>query len=131
MEHAGKHWYRTGDWVSADEDGILTFAGRLKRFIRLGGAMISLPAVETVLERALPNSGEEGPELAVEPTPGEHPELVLFATFDVERDEVNRTLREAGLSPLHNIRRIERVDRIPVLGTGKTDHRSLGALLQK
>jgi acyl-CoA synthetase (AMP-forming)/AMP-acid ligase II/1-acyl-sn-glycerol-3-phosphate acyltransferase/acyl carrier protein len=130
VEHAGKQWYRTGDLVSADEQGILTFLGRLKRFIKLGGEMISLPAVEAVLERAFPQHGEEGPALAVEPTPGEHPELVLFATFDVERDVVNRTLREAGLSPLHNIRRIERVDQIPVLGTGKTDYRSLRALIE-
>jgi long-chain-fatty-acid--[acyl-carrier-protein] ligase len=92
--------------------------------------MISLPAVEAVLERAFPQQGEQGPALAVEPTPGEHPELVLFVTFDVQRDVVNRTLREAGLSPLYNIRRIERVDRIPVLGTGKIDYRSLRALLE-
>jgi acyl-CoA synthetase (AMP-forming)/AMP-acid ligase II/1-acyl-sn-glycerol-3-phosphate acyltransferase/acyl carrier protein len=130
VEHAGQRWYRTGDLVSADEHGILTFLGRLKRFIKLGGEMISLPAVEAVLERAFPQHGEEGPALAVEPTPGEHPELVLFVTFDVERDVVNRTLREAGLSPLYNIRRIERVDRIPVLGTGKTDYRSLRAQLR-
>jgi acyl-CoA synthetase (AMP-forming)/AMP-acid ligase II/1-acyl-sn-glycerol-3-phosphate acyltransferase/acyl carrier protein len=131
VEYAGKQWYRTGDLVSADEHGVLTFSGRLKRFIKLGGEMISLPAVEAVLERAFPQDGEEGPALAVESTPGEHPELVLFATFDVERDVVNRTLREAGLSPLHNIRRIERVDRIPVLGTGKTDYRSLRARLDR
>ena len=43
VEHAGKHWYRTGDLVSEDDDGVMTFRGRLKRFIKLGGEMISLP----------------------------------------------------------------------------------------
>lgn len=125
VEHAGKTWYRTGDFVRSDEAGVLTFVGRLKRFIKLGGEMISLPAIEAVLERAFPHPDQDGPSLAVESTSAEHPELVLFVTFDVQRETVNRTLREAGLSPLHNIRRIERIEQIPVLGTGKTDYRSL------
>jgi long-chain-fatty-acid--[acyl-carrier-protein] ligase len=38
---------------------------------------------------------------------------------------VNRQLREAGLSPLHNISRVIQLESIPVLGTGKTDYRTL------
>jgi long-chain-fatty-acid--[acyl-carrier-protein] ligase len=47
----------------------------------------------------------------------------------MEREVVNRYLLEAGLSPLHNIRRVEWVESIPVLGTGKTDYRALTARL--
>ena len=49
------------------------------------------------------------------------PELVLFTTRDVDRQAVNRHIREAGLSPLHNIARVVRLEQIPALGTGKTD----------
>ena len=49
VECDGKRWYRTGDLVRQDADGVLTFEGRLKRFVKLGGEMISLPAIEAVL----------------------------------------------------------------------------------
>lgn len=127
VQAQGKRWYDTGDLVSMDEEGILTFRGRLGRFVKLGGEMISLAAVENVLLQAFSDRGEEdGPALAVEAGGTETaPELVLFAAFDVQRDEVNGVIRRAGLSGLHNIRRVERVERIPVLGTGKTDYKVL------
>ncbi len=130
VEHAGKRWYRTGDLVRRGSDGVFTFCGRLKRFVKMGGEMISLPAVEGVLQEAFP-AGDDGPTLAVVATSGERPELVLFATGDVDRERANAALREAGLSALHNLRRVERVEAIPLLGTGKTDYRSLQARLDQ
>jgi len=52
-------------------------------------------------------------------------EIVLFTTRRLDREAVNRRVREAGLSALHNIRRVIHVEQIPVLGTGKTDYRTL------
>jgi long-chain-fatty-acid--[acyl-carrier-protein] ligase len=93
--------------------------------------MIPLPAVEAALEAGLQPSGSpDGPCLAVETTADlEHPELVLFTTLAVDRESANRVLREAGLSPLHNVRRVVRLDALPRLGTGKTDYPALKALL--
>ncbi|MHC4779118.1 MAG: AMP-binding protein [Planctomycetota bacterium] len=126
----GREWYRTGDIVTVDEDGILTFRGRLKRFIKLGGEMISLPAIEEVLLEHNPPGDEEGPQLAVEAAPGEErAEIVLFTTSEMDRVAANERIREAGLSALHNIRRTVKVDEIPILGTGKTDYRALKAML--
>lgn len=126
VEVDGRQWYRTGDLVCEDRGGVLTFRGRLKRFIKLGGEMISLPAIEAVLAERLAGEDDDGPVLAVEATPDEaHPEIVLFATLEIDRQAANAIIREAGLSPLHNISRVERVDEIPVLGTGKTDYRAL------
>ena len=126
VDFEGRQWYRTGDLVWADDDGVLTFAGRLKRFVKLGGEMISLPAVEAVLLEHHASDDDEGPVLAIEATPGEdHPELVLFTTLELTREQVNGEIRAAGLSALHNIRQIVRVDEIPVLGTGKTNYRAL------
>ncbi|MBK9128356.1 MAG: AMP-binding protein [Phycisphaerales bacterium] len=131
IEFEGKHWYRTGDLVSEDADRVLTFRGRLKRFVKLGGEMISLPAIEEVLSRHYSAPEDEGPVVAVEATPSEdHPEVVLFTTRDdVDRTAANRRLREAGLSALHNITRVVRVESIPLLGTGKTDYRALRGML--
>ncbi len=126
LDWGGKQWYRTGDLVQQDADGWLTFEGRLKRFVKLGGEMISLPAIEAVLLPHFSSEADEGPPLAVE-TMGssESPEIVLFAVKPTMREEVNRIVREAGLSALYNVRQVIQVDSIPVLGTGKTDYRGL------
>ena len=127
VEHDGHSWYRTGDLVHHDADGVFSFDGRLKRFIKLGGEMISLPAIEAALiEHCPPPDPDKGPVLAVEATPtDEHPEIVLFTTTDLSREQANTHIRSAGLSPLYSIRRVIRLDAIPVLGTGKTDYRAL------
>jgi acyl-CoA synthetase (AMP-forming)/AMP-acid ligase II/1-acyl-sn-glycerol-3-phosphate acyltransferase/acyl carrier protein len=129
VEFEGKTWYRTGDLVRQTEDGVLFFEGRLKRFVKLGGEMISLPAIEAALQPHFPVSDrDEGPPMAVDALgEGESQEIVLFTTRRVERADVNRWLRGAGLGPLCHVRRVVSVERIPVLGTGKTDYRTLKA----
>ncbi|MGE5783695.1 MAG: AMP-binding protein, partial [Myxococcales bacterium] len=131
VEFEGRTWYRTGDLVKYRSGGVLEFVGRLKRFVKIGGEMISLPAIESVLERAFPSTDDEGPSLAVAATSGrDQSELVLFSTKPIEREEANRKLRDAGLSPLHHVRRVITLDAIPLLGTGKTDYRALAARLE-
>lgn len=126
-EYAGKQWYDSGDLVFVN-NSVLTFAGRLKRFVKLGGEMVSLPAIEEVLTAHYP--GNDEPLLAVSATPGDdHPEIVLFHSNDLGREEANQRIREHGFSPLHNIRRTVRIEAIPVLGTGKTDYQTLDLLL--
>ena len=94
--------------------------------------MVSLPAIEAVLEQHYASDSDDAPVIAVEATPREdHPELVLFAIRDLDRQTVNQQIRAAGLSALHNISRVVRLEQIPVLGTGKTDYRALKAMLAK
>lgn len=133
VEFADQTWYRTGDLVVEEPDGVLRFSGRLKRFVKMAGEMISLPAIESVLADRFEvaaadddDDAQEGPALAVEAAGAEEQvEIVLFTTRPLTRDAVNRVIREAGLSGLHNIRRVIEIDEIPVLGTGKTDYRQL------
>jgi long-chain-fatty-acid--[acyl-carrier-protein] ligase len=138
-EFDGRQWYRTGDLVVEEPGGVLRFSGRLKRFVKMGGEMISLPAIESVLAGAFeappPGPGDAaaqqaqapaGASLAVEAAGQEgQVEIVLFTTGPLDREAVNRAIRDAGLSPLHNIRRVIQLDEIPVLGTGKCDYREL------
>ena len=126
VEYKGKEWYKTGDLISEDADGVLTFCGRLKRFVKLGGEMISLPAIEEVLAPHFAGDDDEGPVIAVEATPSEeNPELILFTIKDTDRVSVNSCIRDAGLSALHNIRHVIKLNEIPVLGTGKTNYPEL------
>src|SRR5665647_1712425 len=50
-------WYDTGDIVSVDADGYLHIRGRLKRFAKVSGEMVSLTAVEDALAGAFPQYG--------------------------------------------------------------------------
>ncbi len=126
----GKQWYRTGDLVSIDKDGDLTFRGRLKRFVKIGGEMVPLPAIEEALQARFPGH-QDGPSIAVISTPDDdQPELVLFTTVAIDRAAANEAIRAAGLSGLHNIRAVRHVDALPILGTGKTDYRALAEILK-
>lgn len=130
VEFENSKWYNTGDLVKENEQGILTFCGRLKRFIKLGGEMVSLPAIEDALLKHFATEESEGPTLAVEATPSEDsPEVVLFSTIELTREQVNKIIKQEGLSGLHNIRRIVKVNEIPILGTGKTDYKILKSQL--
>ncbi len=125
MDINGKSYYNTGDIVEAAPDGIFTFKGRMKRFVKLSGEMVSLPAIEHVLEKAFADDPDQPPAIAVLETDPENPELVLFTSLDLDREKVNSAIRTAGLSGLYNIRRVIQIEELPVLGTGKTDYRTL------
>ena len=120
-----QQWYRTGDLVSADEDGYLHFRGRLKRFLKAGGEMISLPALEKPFQKKFP-ADENGPHVAVEgiETAGGRM-IVLFATVPISMREASEVLLEAWLRGVMRLDAVQRIETIPVLGTGKTDYKSL------
>lgn len=128
----GRRWYRSGDLVSADATGHLTFRGRLKRFVKIGGEMLSLPQMEELLLTAVEaqRAGREGPLLALESCDvDDKPVIHLFTTVPLSREEANAILRAGGLSGLHAVHGVLSVQAIPVLGTGKTDYQSLKHLL--
>lgn len=126
----GKRWYVTGDLVSIDERGIVTFNGRRKRFLKAGGEMISLPALEEPFVEMFPPT-QDGPRVAVEGIElhgGRH--IVLFTTEPITLAEANARLRQAGHHGILRIDEVRRVASIPVLGTGKTDYKVLRAQIE-
>ena len=127
----GRRWYITGDLGVLDEVGNLTLAGRLKRFIKVGGEMISLPAMEEAIQQAYPHTdGLVRSALAYLDRPGQRPLLCLYTTFAAECDAINDVLRRAGFSSLARVNQVTQLPEIPVLGTGKTDYRRLTELLK-
>lgn len=125
VEVAGHRWYNTGDLVELDEDRFIYFRGRLKRFLKVGGEMVSLPALEEPLSQRY-SATEDGPQVAVEGV--ETPQgcrIVLFTTQDVPLRQANAILAEAGFRGVMRLDEVVRLDAIPVLGTGKTDYKVL------
>ena len=121
----------TGDLAAIDPDGYVTFRGRLKRFLKAGGEMISLPALEEPFAKLYPPT-EEGPRVAVEgiETPDGRT-VVLFTTEDVTIKDANAVLQKEGFRGVMRLDGVTKVDKIPVLGTGKTDYKVLRAMLTK
>lgn len=124
----GQSYYETGDLGYLDEDGYLHITGRLKRFVKIAGEMISLPALESVLlEWARETQGDseliplaiEAKEINGEVT------IVAFSTVKGEKETLNHYLHTHGIPALAKISHVEEIDMIPVLGTGKTDYKAL------
>ncbi len=131
-EFDGKRWYVTGDLVEIDADGYLVFHGRLRRFLKAAGEMISLPALEEPFARMYPAT-QEGPRVAVEgvETPDGRRKIVLFTTEDIPLREANAVLQREGHRGIMRLDEVRKVDKIPVLGTGKTDYKVLRGMIER
>lgn len=130
LELAGIKYYNSGD-IGRLENGSIVITGRLKRFIKIAGEMISLTAVEEALQKHIP-SQEDGPSIAVLAKGSEgdsRPALTLFTTANAQADSANHILKEAGFPHLVSIAHIVRLKSLPVLGSGKTDYQELKRML--
>jgi acyl-[acyl-carrier-protein]-phospholipid O-acyltransferase/long-chain-fatty-acid--[acyl-carrier-protein] ligase len=120
-------WYDTGDLARVDTDGYLYLLGRLKRFAKIGGEMVSLPAVEEALVEAFPQHGRDV-ELAIvsRPDPDRGEALVAVTNHpQLQMDEIRAVLRTRGLSNLCLPKELIHVEEIPRLPTGKVDYQGL------
>ncbi len=125
-------WYDTGDIVDVDADGYAHILGRLKRFAKISGEMVSLTAVEDALAGAFPQYGLRC-QVAVVAVPDEDKgEKLIAATNEAKltSEELRAAIKAKGLSNLCVPREIRVVREIPKLGTGKVNHRELAVLLQ-
>jgi len=128
-------WYRTGDLGYLDKDGNLILSGRLKRFSKIAGEMVSLGAVEEVISEEIirrMNLQPEAPIVAVcaEEIDGNRTNLILFTTTQLTKNEANLILKEAGFSNLVKISEVKNIDTIPLMGTGKIDYRYLQSRIE-
>ena len=129
VEEGGKRWYVTGDLGELDADGYLWFRGRLGRFLKAGGEMVSLPALEEPFARRFPPT-EDGPRVAVEGVEYDGGRrIVLFATEAITLREANALLMESGFHGVMRLDEVRRVEKISTLGTGKTDYKQFRALV--
>ena len=123
-------WYDTGDMVEVTETGFLKIAGRLKRFSKISGEMVSLTAVEEALTGIFGERRETAVMAVEDERKGEKLILVTNAK-DGQIKAVRERLRERGLSDLACPKEILYMKEIPKLGTGKVDYVKLKELLSK
>ncbi|MDX8469310.1 AMP-binding protein [Mesorhizobium sp. VK23B] len=113
-------WHDTGDIVSVDRDGFITIRGRAKRFAKIAGEMVSLGAVEMLVQSLWP---EERHAAVAVPDKRRGERIVLVTTADdANPEELRQFGKKAGAAELMVPNDIIKVEEIPVLGSGKTDY---------
>ncbi len=116
--HAG--WYCTGDIVQIDDDDFIHIRGRVKRFAKIAGEMISLEVVEQIAAAASPGFAHAASARA-DALKGEA--IVLFTTAPaLTRDDLGSAAKSLGAPELAVPRIVHSVNQIPQLGSGKTDY---------
>ncbi len=116
-------WFVTGDLGRFDDDGFLFIEGRLSRFSKIGGEMVPHGTVEQKIIEAFGWDQTESPAVFVTGVPdaAKGEALVLLTTHEVASDLLRTRLGEIGVPNLWVPKIIRQVDKIPMLGTGKTD----------
>ena len=90
--------------------------------------MISLPFIESILLEKYGNP--EMTTLALEAKEEDgNVTIVAFTIFDISLEELNAYIHTHGASNLVKIAHIEKIDMIPLLGTGKTDYKQLKSMI--
>jgi len=110
------------------DDGWITILGRVKRFAKIGGEMVSLTAAETLAASLWPDARHA---VIAEADSRKGERLVLVT--DQMGAEVAQLIAHAqavGVSELAAPRKIVKVAEVPVLGTGKTDYVAIQRMVE-
>ncbi len=119
----GAGWYETGDIATIDQDDFVSIVGRVKRFIKIAGEMVSLEMVEKLATQASPKKMHAASS-QIDAFRGES--LVLFTTdMTMTREALLTAARTLGMSEISIPHKIQYVGALPLLSTGKTDYVTL------
>ena len=113
-------WHDSGDIVHIDREGFVEIRGRAKRFAKIAGEMVSLGAVEMLVQSLWP----EERHAAIAVPDKRKGERIILATTLARADKSALVMhsKTRGLGELMVPSEILHVDDIPVLGSGKTDY---------
>jgi acyl-[acyl-carrier-protein]-phospholipid O-acyltransferase/long-chain-fatty-acid--[acyl-carrier-protein] ligase len=122
-------WHDTGDVVSIDEEGFITIRGRVKRFAKVGGEMVSLAVVENCASALWPDNMHAAVSI---PDERKGEQIVLITDNQAaKRPALLSWVQNHGVSELSMPRKILHVEEVPVLGTGKIDYAGVQKLVDQ
>ncbi|MCP4149119.1 MAG: AMP-binding protein [bacterium] len=121
------HWYETGDMGMMDEDGFLWHRGRLKRFVKIGGEMVSLVKVESVLYEMLPHEIDccvvEVPDFL------KGAKIVATVTKEINQKDILGKM-SSQLPNLALPKQFIVMEELPKMGSGKVDFRKVTEMVK-
>ncbi len=120
MEEIADGWHDTGDVVSIDAEGFVSIIGRVKRFAKIGGEMVSLNQVEGFASAVWPEHRHAAVSLP-DARKGERVVLISDAP-DADYGKILEWAQRNGAPEIAVPKKVLKVSEIPVLGTGKTDY---------
>ena len=117
-------WFRTGDLATVDDEGWLRIVGRLKDVIIRGGENISASEVEAALEAhpAIHHAVAVG---YPDPLMGERVAAFVESAAPFDLEDCRRWFASRGMAVFKTPERVERLDKLPLLGSGKADRAEL------
>lgn len=120
-------WYDTGDMGLFDEDGFLWHKGRLKRFVKIGGEMVSLVKVESILSDILP----EDVDCCVVEVPDflKGAKIVATVTREIDQREI-LNLMSKKLANIELPKQFIVIPELPKMGSGKVDFRTVTEMVK-
>lgn len=120
-------WYDTGDIVEVDADGYVRIVGRLKRFAKIGGEMVSLAVSEDVAKAVWPDADHA----AIALPDARKGERIILATTqaDARVEDLAAAARRQGVPEIAVPRKICPVSEIPLLGSGKPNYPGIAAMV--
>jgi acyl-[acyl-carrier-protein]-phospholipid O-acyltransferase / long-chain-fatty-acid--[acyl-carrier-protein] ligase len=125
--HVRHGWYDTGDMGYMDADGYLWHVGRLRRFLKVAGEMVSLVKVEDVLERLLPDDCEccvvEVPDAV------RGARIVAAVTAQIDEKVVLSQMAES-LPRIALPKQFVVLPELPKMSSGKLDFRTITELVR-
>jgi len=126
--HIRRGWYDTGDMGNLDEDGYLWHVGRLKRFVKIGGEMVSLIRVENALEKHLP---DDVICCVVEvPDAIKGARIVAAVTAPVDEKKILKKIA-ADLPKIALPKIFTVIEDLPKMGSGKIDFRKVTLMVRQ
>jgi acyl-[acyl-carrier-protein]-phospholipid O-acyltransferase/long-chain-fatty-acid--[acyl-carrier-protein] ligase len=128
LESLPDGWHDTGDIVSIDAEGFIAIKGRAKRFAKIAGEMVSLSVVESLAAALWPQAASVAVSI---PDARKGERIVLLTTQkDADRAAVQRQAKTQGAPELAVPAVVMVVDKVPLLGSGKTDYVAAKAIAE-